>query len=195
MIWNAQTQTWDSLIGTAVATATLTNISTNIMRVDAIYFTPGGTDTSTSRLPCRDKLDIDAMARDWRTSTDLYPVLWYQDDTLTVSFWPFSPLGTGTYIFEYPVLTTFTSTSDPMVIPAWTRYDCVAYVAYRALSRFGPNQDLPKAFRYRRKHERNLKRYRKYFDAYFPEKAEMLRPGRKYAGNILVPRQHRQIRP
>lgn len=193
--WNSYIQSWDSVNGVAVATVTLSAVAPDMMRVDAIYFTPGGTDTSIQRLPMRSKQDLDRMAQDWRSQgTLLQPELCYQDNAATISFWP-PPPGIGTYIFEYPVLCTFAASTSTLQLPAWTRYDCVSYVAYRALARFGPNQDMPKALRYRRKHERSMKRFQKYYMAYFPERSEMLRPGRQYAGNILVPRARKWVRP
>lgn len=179
----------------ALSTITLTTaVATDILRLDAIYFWPGtgtwGTDTSTRRLSPRSKLDLDILQMDWRnvtTNTGNQPEVCYQDDIYTVSFWP-PPPGTGTYLFEYPTLLTMTADQQTMQVPCWTRYSALAYCSYRAYGRFGPNQDLRKAQRYKRRFEMQLRKIRKIYDAYMPEKAEMLRPGRKYMGNILIPR-------
>lgn len=197
--------TWGSTtITNALSTLTLSNIIPNALRLDAIYFVPGtwtktsGTSTtvvvdpSIRRLSPRSLIDLDFIQRDWRALGSNPPVFQpevsYQNDPQSVSFWP-PPPGTGTYIFEYPLLTTFATDTSIMVIPAWTRYSAAAYCCYKAQIRFGANQDIPKAQRRLRQWNRMLKRYQKIYDNYFPERAEMLRPGRNWAANILIPRQ------
>lgn len=186
-------------ISTALSTVTLSNVATDIMRLDAIYCCPGtgtwGIDTNTYRLSPRDVIDLDEIARDWRSQgTLLLPTSSYQNDAYTVSFWPVPP-GTCTFIFEYPRSTAFAAPGSQMQAPAWCRYGVIPYVAYKALSRFGPNQDLQKAARYRKRHDANLRRYRKIYDAYLPEHAPVLRPGRKWSSEIVNPRQNNQRLP
>lgn len=195
-VWNTAT------VSSGSATLTLSNVASDILRLDAIYFTPGTwtnsigtyTDTSIRRLSPRGLIDLDVMQRDWRavtTLTGLWPEISYQNDPFEVSFWPPPPTA-GTYIFEYPVLLTTLSGTDTatMQIPAWTRYSAAPFACYKAFKRFGPNQDLPKAARRKAQFERLFKKYRRFYDNYFPERAEMLRPGRRYTGDILIPRQH-----
>ena len=195
-VWNTAT------ITTALATVTLSNVATDILRLDAIYYTPGTsttstgtfTDTSIRRLSPRSILDLDTIQRNWRaltTATGFHPEVSYQNDPYSVSFWP-PPPQAGTFTFEYPVLLNTMSGTDTatMQIPAWTRYSAAPYACYKAFKRFGPNQDLPKAIRRKAQFERMFKKYRRFYDNYFPARAEMLRPGRRYAGDILIPRQH-----
>ena len=183
--------------GTATITNTsstilLTAVATDIQRLDAIYFSPGGTDTSTKRLSPRSLIDLDIIQQDWRavtTSTGNQPSVSYQYDSFSVSFWP-PPPSAGTYVFEYPKLTTLGSCSATMVVPPWTRYSGISYVCYRAFGRAGVNQNLQKALRYKGQWERDIRRFRRTYDNFFPEKAEMLRPGRKYNIAILAPRRN-----
>lgn len=185
---------------TTVSTFTLGTFTPPMMRLDAIYYTPGttttvnGTFTNTliCRLSPRSLIDLDVLQRDWRalgTVVGYHPQVSYQYDVFTVSVWPENS-ALGTFVFEYPVLLTMTASTDPIQIPAWTRYSAAPFVCYKAFKRFGPNQDIPKAQRRLTQFNRQVRQYRKFYDNYFPERAEMLRPGRKYAGNILVPRQN-----
>ena len=171
--------------GTSTNTITLTNITTDMMRLDAIYY--GTSSDSFYRLMPRDPLDLDAISREWRNDDSATPLVSYQNDAASVAFWP-PPSTSGTYIFEYPKLLTLSSSTDSMSIPAWTKYTCVPYVVSRALARFGPNQNLPRATRYRRRYDRLRAWMRKTYDAYLPEGSVMLRPGRRFAGQILSPR-------
>lgn len=183
-------------VATSSATLTLSNVDPAMLRMDAVFIVPGtgtwGIDTSTRRLAPRSRIDIDQIQLTWAqvtTNTGLMPVLTWQDDIYTVSFWPPTP-GMVNFVFEYPVLTTLVNDSDVMQVPCWTRYSAIQYCAYRAYGRFGPNQDLPKALRRKRRWEACMRKFRKVYDAYQPERSEMLRPGRRYAGNILIPRQN-----
>ena len=185
-VWSTAT------ITNTASTVTLTAVATDMQRLDAIYFSPGGTDTSTRRLSPRSLIDLDIIQRDWRvvtTQTGLQPEVSYQYDSFTVSFWP-PPPSAGTYIFEYPQVTTLTTTTNTMVVPPWTKFSATSYVCYRAYARAGANQNLTKAARYKGQWLRDLKRFRRTFDNSFPERSEMLRPGRRYLANILVPRQN-----
>lgn len=182
--WNTAT------ITNSAVTVTLASFAPDMMRLDAIYYTPGGTDTWTGRLSPRTLIDLDFLQQDWRavtTATGNQPEIAYQYDSLTVSFWP-PPPQLGTYIFEYPVTATFSTTTSTTIVPAWCRYSAINYCCYRAFARAGPNQNTQKAQRYKRLWEIDLRRIRNFFNAYFPEKAEMLRPGRKWNSNILRPR-------
>lgn len=176
--------------GNASPVLSLSNLN-NILRLDAVYFTAGGTDTNTFRLSPRSIEDLDRLQFGWRQEAPLLnPELVFQVDSNNIQFWP-PPPGAGIYIFEYPVLLTYTTDTSTMQIPSWCRYDTISYCAYRALSRFGPNQDLPRAARYKKRHDNNIKRFRRTYDAYFPEHAAALRPGLRFAGRILNPRQNR----
>lgn len=193
---------WGSAtVSSSLSTLTLSSIDPNMLRLDAIYCTPGtgtwGTDTCTYRLSGRDIIDVDWLQQDWRTvttNTGLFPTISYQNDIYTVSFYP-PPPGVMTFVFEYPVLTTLTASTDFISVPCWTRYSVIQYATYRCYARFGPNQDLPKAGRRKMRWEKCIRKFRKVYDAYVPQRSEMLRPGRRYAGQIVNPRQNGQILP
>lgn len=180
---------WSTATYTITSTATqlpLTNFASNIMRVDAIYYR-GGTDTSTGRLSPRSMSDLDTFQRNWRHDTALAgidPIIVYQQDAQSVSLWP-PPNGTGTLYLEFPIMGTMATSTDTMAAPAWTRYTAIPYILYRSYARFASTQDLGKATRYRKVWDNQLQLIRKFYDGYFPDRAEMLRPGRKWAGNIL----------
>lgn len=182
-VWNTATLTFTD-------TTTLFQISaiaTDVMRLDAVYFCAGGTDTSTGRLSPRTMSDLDTFQRNWRgtaAAAGINPIIVYQSDANSVSFWP-PPAGTGTVYFEYPVLATMGTSTSVMQAPAWAKYSVVWYVLYRSYARYGSTQDLGKATRYRKIWDQQYQGMRKFYDAYFPDKAEMLRPGRKWAGQVL----------
>lgn len=193
--WQSQLQTqfefvWTTATLTFTATDTsytLTSVAPNALRMSDVYYCAGGTDTSTGRLSPRSLADLDTLQRDWRnvTAGDAQgPTIVYQNNAQTICFWP-PPLGTGTAYFEYPVVTTMTTGTSTMQIPPWTKYSVVPYCRYRAYSRFGPNQDLNKAIRARKNWDKQKRLIRRFWDAYFPDKSEMLRPGRKWAGQVL----------
>ncbi len=198
-VWSTATitQTSTSTTTATATTFTLTNVASNMMRLDAIYLT-SNTDTVTVRLSPRSIQDIDTLQRDWRSvlpAPGVPPDIAYQLDAFTFGVFP-PPVCTMTYQFEYPDLLTMTHTTTvvgttttvvdgTMAIPAWTRYSVVPYVRWRAFSRFGPNQDVKKAMRAKAAWERQKKWIRRNWDGYLPEKAEMLRPGRRWAGRIL----------
>ena len=189
-VWATSTLTFTD----TTTTFDISTVTPGAMRLDAVYYCAGGTDTSTGRLSPRSPADLDTMQRDWRgtaAAAGINPVIVYQNNAQTVSFWP-PPAGTGTVYFEYPVLCTMTTTvssgtfvDGTMAIPAWTRYSAIPYCRYRAYSRFGPNQDINKASRARKAWDRQKKLIRRFWDGYFPDKSERLRPGRKWAGQVL----------
>lgn len=178
---------WGTTTTTATATITLLAVAPTMLRVDAIYF-KHGTSTSVNRIVPRSKTDLDAIKRAWRQDiAQDTPLVVYQDDQDTVSFWP-APTASGTLFLEYPTQLTLTSSTDTMGIPAWTRYSCKDYVGFRAFSRFGATQNQLKAARYKTKFDRQVKLFQKFYDNYMPENAAMLRPGGKFAADILNPR-------
>lgn len=183
-VWGVSTITTTD---TSISLSTFTG--TPMMRLDAIYFCAGGTDTCTSRMAPRTMSDLDTLQRDWRGVTNpegVLPCVSYQTDANSVAFFP-PPNGTSTYQyeFEYPVLCTMTVGTNTMQIPAWTQFSVIPYCLYRAYSRFGPAQDLRKAGRRRRQWDRKLSRIKSTWDAFLPDKAEQLRPGRRWASDIL----------
>jgi hypothetical protein len=191
VLWNFST--WNgstfNTVGssTSLATITLANFVSDMLRPDAVYFVHAD-GTSVNRLAPRSKIDMDFIKRDWReTPAQATPVVVYQDDVDVLNLWP-DPTIDGTFILEYPRILNFASSTDTQQIPAWARYSCKDYVAWRAYSRFGATQNVGKAIRYKQKYEMKLKRFRKYYDNYLPEMAMMARPGGKWAVDILRPR-------
>lgn len=188
-VWGTATLTFTNTTTQYTFTVITTQGTTtypDFMRVDAIYYR-NSTNTSTGRLSPRSMSDLDTFQRNWRHDTaqvGIDPIIVYQQDAQSVSFWP-PPAGTGTAYFEYPVLSTMTVATDPMAAPAWLRYSATPYVLYRAYARFAATQDLGKATRYRKVWDNQLQLAQRFYDGYFPDRAEMLRPGRKWAGNIL----------
>lgn len=172
---------------TSLATVTLANIASNIIRPAMVFFISTASGVA-SRLVPRNKLDLEIVQRDWRASQSYnFPTVVYQDDPTVINLWP-SPLTAGTLVLEYPVTVALASDTSTIAIPAWTRYTAKHYCAYRALMRFGATQNLSKAARYRKLWERDLLRVSKIWNGYQPDRAEMLRPGGKWAKDILNPR-------
>lgn len=185
-VWNGNVFNFSGS-STSLATITIANFIPDMLRPDAVYFI-NQDGTSVNRLAPRSKIDLDFVKRDWReTPAQSTPVVVYQDDITVLNLWP-EPTANGTLILEYPRILTFPTGTDTQQIPAWTRYGCKNYVAWRAYARFGATQDLPKAMRYKLKYDNDLKRWRKYWDNYRPEMAMMARPGRKWSVDILRPR-------
>lgn len=174
---------------TSLATVTLASVASNIMRPAAVYFISTASGVA-SRLVPRNKTDLELVQRDWRASQSYnFPTVVYQDDPSVLNLWP-SPLASGTLVIEYPILvdTVLASDTSTMVVPAWTRYSAKHYCAYRAFMRFGATQNLAKAARYRRAWDQDLRKISKIYQSYQPDRAEMLRPGGKWAADILNPR-------
>lgn len=198
--WNDTLQTqyefvWSTATLTFTDTTTqylLSAIAPDCMRLDGVWFCAGtntgtATDTSTGRLSPRSMADLDTLQRDWRgvlPIANIYPSIVYQQNAQSISFWP-PPTGTGTIYLEYPAIVTMTTNTSTMCAPAWARYSAIPYILYRALARFSSTQNLGKAARYRKAWERQFLMIRKFYDGYWPDMVGMLRPGRKWAGNVL----------
>lgn len=186
-----------STLGQAVpagtASITLSNIATNFLRPDAFYWisnVPNPVNTNGVRLSARTKQDLDILQRDWRNTIPLDPPLVvYQDSPEEIVLWP-APATQGTLICEYPVRLCFDNDTSVMAIPAWTKYSCQNYVGYRAMLRTGPNQDIQRAMKYKALFQRQIMRYRRIWDAYFPYHYPSLRPSQPsdhYTIDILNP--------
>jgi len=172
-VWGSATYT------TSSATITLTNVATDILRLDGIWW-------NNKRLSPKSKEELDVLDRNWRNANAATPYVTYQDNDTTVSFWP-PPSTAGTAIFEYPKLLTFASSTSTMELPAWARYSCINYCAMRAYGRFSPNQDLDRSARYKAKFARQLRRYVTLKANYWPDKYLVLRPAERYEKEILQP--------
>lgn len=177
------------------STIQLASVGTNMLRLGNIWW-------NDYRLAGRDKEEIEILQRDWRAAMPGVPEAIYQDDINSVSLWP-TPIATSgttsdgtstnTVVFEYPVVTTFTGSTTPMSIPAWTKYSALNYVCHRAYMRPGPQQDLNRSMRYRAKFVKQGVRIRTMWDQYLPDKPPSLRFGKKYEGAILNIGSHNQL--
>lgn len=184
---------YTALMGTSTWTTTLTNL----MRVDAVYYNqgpyntnagPAGTDTATTRLAPRTTADIDTYQWNWRqnTGTAGIPVqIVYQLDVAEIDLYP-PPAGQCMVILEYPVLVSLSTSTSTLQLPYWLKFSCIPYVCYRALSRFGPNQNIPKAIRRKRQWEKQYNKIKQNWDNYLPDLGVIFRPGRRWAGQVLL---------
>lgn len=173
LVWGTATYT------TALSTSTIATRVTDMLRLDAVYW-------NDQRLVGRTKADLDLIDRDWRSTDPGVPVVVYQDNYATFSLWP-APATVGTIRLEYPKTLSFVTDTSTMQIPAWTKYSAKNYCLSRAFGRFGPNQDVNIAARYRSKFERQLRKYRSFVAAFFPTKYLSLRPGTNYEEDIVMP--------
>lgn len=186
--WQANLQdqfefTWNTAtITSALSTHTISNIASDIMRLDAIYW-------NEWRLNARSKQNLEDIVREWRAAITgaSNPRAVYQNDHRTFGLWP-PPGSAGTLVLEYPIEATFTTDTDTMSIPAWTRYNCKDYVAYKAYLREGPANSPVKAMRYKQRWESGVKRIRTIWDNYFPGKALRLQPASSYEYDIILAR-------
>lgn len=178
-VWGSATTT------TTASTFALATVASDALRLDAVYW-------NGKRLSGRSKQNLDDITREWRTTTAVakrVPEVVYQDDSLTFSLYP--PPGTvtaGTMVLEYPIRTTFATTTSTMQIPAWTRYSCKDYIAYKAHLREGPANNPTKALRYKQRYEKGVRRFRTIWDSYFPGKYLRLQPASTYESNIILGR-------
>lgn len=174
LVWGSAT------ITTSTDTITLTAVATDIFRLDAVYW-------NNVRLTPKDKTGLDNFRRDWRGVTGPDPVVTYQGDINSVSLYP-APIGTGTLIFEYPLLPiTLASSTDTSPLPGWVKYSSINYSAMKAYRRAGPRQDVNRAQMYKTLVQRDFNEIRLMKDAYQPEKFLTFRPATKYEREVLQP--------
>lgn len=176
---------FDFVRGTYTATGTVASYTLDTLTpkptcLDAVYW-------NGVRLPGVGDYRMDSLDRDWRAAPAGEPLRVVQDDSRSFTLWP-APSTSGTLRLEYPVVTTFTSTGAQMQIPAWTRYTCRHYVAWKALLREGPANNPNKAMRYKRKWERWNNRLRTLWANYFPRRYPTLKPGTAYEYGIVQAR-------
>ncbi len=197
-VWGSATITNSGTATMTFGTNTSTVYGTNTFTISAIatnILRPGRVWWNAFRLAGRDKEELEIMTRDWRGVQPGTPEAVYQDDINTISVWPPpSAVTTDTLVFEYPATVTFgTLTTNPMSIPAWTKYSAMPYVLYRCYSRPGPQQDLARAGRYKAKFIGRGIRIRTIWEQHFPDKAPSLRLGGQYEGDILNIGQHNTL--
>ena len=165
---------------TASSTVTLTDIASDILRLDAVYM-------GDRRMSYLSKEELERLKRDWRASgTSTAPHTVYQDSFDTISFWP--PLtGTATVVFEYPKTLAFATETSTLELPAWTKYSIKSYGGWRAYSRRGPNFDGPRSGRYFAAFQRKLAGFGKTYRAYMPKRSRALRPQSRYERDLSEP--------
>jgi hypothetical protein len=178
------------LIPAGTASITLNTFIPNALRCDAFYWITSTTTFQGIRLAARNKQDLDLIVRDWRyVIPSDPPLVVYQDDINNIVLWP-APAVMGTLIAEFPAKLCFATDTSTMQIPAWTKYSARNYCAYRALLRTGPNQNIQRALTYKKLWLRQYLRYRRMWDAYFPDKYPQLKPTQNtdhYVISILNP--------
>lgn len=173
-VWGSATAT------TSTATHTITNLATNVGRLDRVYW-------NKLRLAARTAQDLEVIYREWKTATTGLPAVAYQLDDDGFVVWP-PPVTTGTLEIEYATKVSFDSNDvTTMQVPAWTKYSAINYVAWKAYERLGPNMDLNKALRYKKKYESQAAEYKSTYAAFFPYKYPQLRPATKYEMRIIGP--------
>lgn len=167
----------------------LSSISTSMLRPGNMWYgatnTQSGGTTTYVRVVGRTKEELEIMQRDWREVGTGVPQVAYMEDINTLGLWP-PPSTVGTLISEFPQVILFTNTSTAtMQVPAWTRYGFLDYACWRCLERPGPNQNLIKAQRRRKRLELKFKRYRTIWENYLPDKGMSFRFAGTYEGDIL----------
>lgn len=192
------TNTLGQVVPAGTASLALSAMASDMLRPDAFYWISGVDNTNGVRLSARTKQDLDILIRDWRNTIPLDPPLVvYQDSPEQIVLWPANAVA-GTLVAEYPRTLAFGTDTSTMQIPAWTKYSCQSYVAYRALLRTGPNQDIQRAMKYKALFQRQIKRYRRIWDAYLPYHYPSLRPSQPsdhYTIDILNPPKQTVIPP
>lgn len=155
----------------------LTNIGTNLLRPGNLWF-------NNFRLVGRTKEELEIMERGWREVGAGNPEVAYMSDINTIGIWP-PPVVTGTLIAEYPITLGMAAGTSTMQVPAWTKYSFLDYACWRAWERPGPNQNLTKATRRKKRLTNKLLRYKTIWENYLPDKAPSFRIGATYEGDIL----------
>jgi len=169
LVWTTATFT-----NTGSATLTMTDVATDVQRVDAIYW-------ENRRLLEKSKDSLEQeVGLNWRAaSTSTAPLVYYMNDSASVSFWP--PPDSSleyTLIFEYPPVLTFAATTNTHMVPAWTKYTATTYGAMRVFQRRGALFNSDKFLRYKALWEKQLERLRVLKQNYFPKRSWSTIPGK-----------------
>lgn len=172
----------------------ITSIATNMLRPGNMWYATTNTGTPNwYRIVGRNREELDMMQRDWREVGTGIPQVAAMLDINTLALWP-PPATNGTLISEYPITCLFTNTTTALQqVPAWTRYGFLDYVCWRAWERPGPNQNLTKSMRRRKRVEEKLKRYKTIWENYLPDKGMSFRFAGTYEGDILNIGQHNTL--
>lgn len=178
-VWTTSTYT------TALSTITLSSLSPQISRLDAVYWigTGGG---RGYRLAGRLLEDLERAHTEWRSATPDNPREIIQYDSTRLTIWP--PLAnTSTIIFEAPKLLSFVDDNSPIQLPVWTQWSLKPYVCFEAYLRPGPTNDLPRALRYKAQYEKEIVKIKTLWDNYLPERYRKLKPASCYDWDIIFP--------
>lgn len=171
---------WGTALATSIASnLTLDTLGGGILRVDAVYW-------NDKRLVPRTKEELDIINQDWRNALPGTPIVCYQDDSQSFSFYP-APDVIGTVLIHFPRILSFVTDTSTMEIPAWAKYSIKNYGTHRAYLRAGPNQDINKSLKRLKKFKTTVNQYKDLYGNYFPDRYPSLRPGSKYEAAILSP--------
>lgn len=163
------------------ATTTISTLAPDVMRVDACFW-------NQRRLVPKSVQEMDLVQHDWRVVGEGGdPKIVYHPTPAVVGLWPPPPAVGGRLDMEYVRELSLADDVATIAIPAWTKFSCKNFVAWRAYSQRSPNQSLDKARRYRAKFERQMLRYASIWANYHPQRSPHLRPGGRYESEILDP--------
>lgn len=173
-----------STVVTSTSTITLSSLTPEMERLDAIYF---GTGSSRGyRLAGRSVQDLDVLMFDWRNADADTPRLVVQFDSQSMTLWP--PLTTtGTLVFEYPRKLSFDGDDSYVSLPVWTQWSLKPFVCSKAYLRPGPNGDLSKALKYRAKFDTSHSKIKHLWSNFMPERFRKFKPASAYEFDILRP--------
>lgn len=178
LVWGSAT-----LTETGSSTFTLTNLGTDIHRIDAVYY-------NGVRLSYRTKEDLELLDRSWRAyGTTTSPSVVYQENFDSFTVWPpAASTAVGTIVVEYPKTLTFAADTSTHELPAWTKYTVKNYAGFRAFVHRGPNYSPDRAERYKKAFYAQLAGITKTRRSYLPKRGVVLRPGASdYEIDILNP--------
>lgn len=175
--WDVTTSSWN-LVGNSYDNSIGVAIPSTVHKLDEVCW-------DGVRLAERTIEDLNRLQYDWRNAEPATPTTVYLPTPDVLAFWP-SPSTTGTVTLEYPLIAHFLNDLTPMFLPGWTKYSVINYCCWRAYSRVGPNQNLKRASRRKKKFERQLKFYNLLKDSYLPTFSPSLRPAGEYEARILA---------
>lgn len=184
LVWNSTTHTL-----TGSSTATLTDVSTEVLKPGYVFWSDVA-GSSTSLLAPRNKDELSLYDAHWyeASATNTLPVVVYQENIDTISFWPFLTSGTWTFVLEYPIAPVFAADTSTHEVPAWTRYSSIPYIVWKCYERNGAIHNAEKATRYRAIFDEHSLRIGRTMRNFWPKRSPALRPVVEYENRILNPR-------
>jgi len=170
LVWGTATFT-----NTSLTTLTLTDVATDIKRLDAIYW-----EDRRMLEKSKEQLELE-VGRQWREAgTTTEPVVYYLENDREIAFWPPVSTGTAEYtlVFEYPKVLTFAATTSTHMLPAWTKYTATTYGAMKVFQRRGALFNSEKFRRYRALFQQQMQRLGVLKQRYFPKRSWSTIPGK-----------------